>query len=145
MFNPHDRPDPIAIPVVYITREAKRKYLKDESASVEIRLKVGFADRKRTGHNVVGFLNNGAATTVVIGAHYDHLGHGEDGNSLYHGKDSVTFNGADDNASGVAGMIELARMVAASRLKANNYLFVAFSGGRAGSVRVQIPGGAFAR
>jgi aminopeptidase YwaD len=128
VFSPHERPEPVAIPVVYITREAKRKYLKDESASVDIRLRVGFSEKTRTGHNVVGFLNNGAATTVVIGAHYDHLGHGEDGNTLYHGKDSVTFNGADDNASGVAGMIELARMLAISRLKSNNYLFVAFSG-----------------
>jgi len=76
----------------------------------------------------VGFLNNGASSTVVIGAHYDHLGHGEDGNTLYQGKDTVTYNGADDNASGVAGMIELARMLANSKLKANNYLFVAFSG-----------------
>jgi aminopeptidase YwaD len=114
VFNPHDKPEPIAIPVVYITREAKRKYLKDESASVEIRMKMGFAERRQTGHNVVGFLNNGAATTVVIGAHYD--------------RDSVAFNGIDDNVSGVAGMIELARLLATSRLKSNNYLFVAFSG-----------------
>jgi len=127
-FNPFEKPEPLTIPVVYITREAKRKYLKDESASIEVRIKVGFSEKKRTGHNVVGFLNNGAANTVVIGAHYDHLGHGEDGNTQYHSKDSVTFNGADDNASGVAGMIELARMLSASRLKGNNYLFVAFSG-----------------
>ncbi|HLZ89974.1 MAG TPA: M20/M25/M40 family metallo-hydrolase [Puia sp.] len=127
-FDPHDKPEPVTIPVVYITREAKRKYLKDEAASLDIRLKVGFTEKKRTGHNVVGYLNNGAPTTVVIGAHYDHLGHGEDGNTMYHGKDSVTYTGADDNASGVAGMIELARMLAASRLKGNNYLFVAFSG-----------------
>jgi len=127
-FNPHEKPEPVAIPVVYVTREAKRKYLKDESASVDIRLRMGFTERKRTGHNVVGYLNNGAATTVVIGAHYDHLGHGEDGNTLYRGRDSVTFNGADDNASGVAGLIELARMIAAGKSKSNNYLFVAFSG-----------------
>ena len=127
-YNPYDKPEAIAIPVVYITREAKRKYLKDESASVDIRLKVAFSEKKRTGHNVVGFLNNGAPSTVVIGAHYDHLGHGEDGNTLYQGRDSVTYNGADDNASGVAGIIELARMLAGSKLKANNYLFVAFSG-----------------
>ena len=127
-FNPHEKASPVAIPVVYITREAKRKYLKDESASVDIRVKVAFSEKKRTGHNVVGFLNNGAPSTVFIGAHYDHLGHGEDGNTLYQGRDSVTYNGADDNASGVAGMIELARMLAGSKLKANNYLFVAFSG-----------------
>ena len=40
----------------------------------------------------------------------------------------TTNTGADDNVSGVAGLIELARLLAASRLKSNNYLFVVFSG-----------------
>jgi aminopeptidase YwaD len=122
-YNPGEKPAPEAIPVVYITREAKRKYLRDESASVDLRIKIGFSEKRRTGHNVIGFLNNNAATTVVIGAHYDHA-------------DTTNGNGANDNASGVAGMIELARMLAVSRLKSNNYLFVAFSGeeqGRYGS------------
>lgn len=121
-------PATAVIPVLYITPAAKRKYLRDESASVEIRIKVGFEERQRTGHNVVGYLDNGAPNTVIIGAHYDHLGHGEDSNTLYRGPGPVTFNGANDNASGVAGMIELARLLAASRLRNNNYLFIAFSG-----------------
>jgi aminopeptidase YwaD len=100
-FDRKQRQATAAIPVLYITREAKRKYLKDESASVDIRVKVGFTDRKRTGHNVVGFLDNGAPSTVVISA--------------------------GDKATGVAGMIELARMLSTSRLKSNNYLFIAFS------------------
>ena len=96
--------EPASIPILYITREAKRKYLKDEAASLDIKLKVGFTEKKRTGHNIVGFLDNGAQTTVVIGAHYDHLGHGEDSNALYHGKDpTVVFSGADDNASARGG------------------------------------------
>jgi aminopeptidase YwaD len=128
-FDPQEQnPVAAAIPVVYITAAAKRKYLRDESASVDIKIKVGFAERQRTGHNVVAYLNNGAATTVIIGAHYDHLGHGEDSNTLYRGPGPVTFNGANDNASGVAGMIELARLLAASKLRNNNYLFIAFSG-----------------
>jgi hypothetical protein len=132
-FDPMDKPeDTASIPVVYITGAAKRKYLKDESASVDIRMKVGFTLRQRTGHNVLAYLDNGAPTTVVIGAHYDYLGHGEDSNSLYRGPGPVIFNGANDNASGVAGMIELARMLVASKLKKNNYLFVAFSGNELG-------------
>ncbi|HXB08711.1 MAG TPA: M20/M25/M40 family metallo-hydrolase [Puia sp.] len=133
-FNPHERPVPAAIPVVYITREAKRKYLRDESASVDLRVRIGFAEKKRTGHNVVGFLNNGAATTVVIGAHYDQPGRNKADGMTANAGDSVFSNGADDNASGVAGMIELARMLAGSRLKANNYLFVAFSGEEQGLI-----------
>lgn len=127
-FDPHDRPVPAVIPVLYVTAAAKRKYLKDESASVDLKIKVDFTEKQRTGHNVVGWLDNGAPETIVIGAHYDHLGYGEDSNTLYRGPDRVIFNGADDNASGVAGMIELARMLSASKLKNNNYLFVAFSG-----------------
>lgn len=90
------------------------------------------SDSTITGNNVIGFINNNAATTIVIGAHYDHLGYGGEG-SLYRGEDKAIHNGADDNASGVAVMLNLA-----SRLKlkndnaevkdSNNYLFMAFSG-----------------
>lgn len=127
-FDPHDRPSPATIPVLYLTAAAKRKYFKDESASVDLKIRVDFMEKQRTGHNVVGWLDNGAPETIVIGAHYDHLGYGEDSNTLYRGPDRVIFNGADDNASGVAGMIELARLLSTSKLKNNNYLFVAFSG-----------------
>jgi aminopeptidase YwaD len=134
-YDPTEKAEPAAIPILYITREAKRKYLRDEAASLDIKMKIAFTQRKRTGHNIVGFLDNGAPTTVVIGAHYDHLGHGEDSNTLYHGKDpKVIFSGADDNASGVAALIEIARSLIVSRLKTNNYLFVAFSGEEQGQM-----------
>lgn len=143
-FDPLDKPQPAVIPILYITGAGKKKYLKDESASVDIRLKIGFAEKRRTGHNVVAYLDNGAATTVIIGAHYDHLGHGEDSNTTNYCASlrnlvysthpasmigQVTYDGANDNASGVAAMIELARLLAVSKLKNNNYLFIAFSGG----------------
>lgn len=80
----------------------------------------------RTGRNVVGLLDNGAERTVVIGAHYDHLGYGgfgsrQPGEALIH-------NGADDNASGVAALFEIARQLKASDVRQHNYLFIAFSG-----------------
>jgi hypothetical protein len=81
---------------------------------------------KRTGRNVIGFLDNGAATTVVIGAHYDHLGFG--GNGSREPGVVAIHNGADDNASGVAGLLEIARELLASSARNNNYLFIAFSG-----------------
>lgn len=118
---------PATIPVVYISKMAKEKYLADETETLDIKLKVSIEDKKRYGHNVVGFLNNSAHTTVVIGAHYDHLGYGEDNNSLHNGERAI-HNGADDNASGTAAMIELAKMLKLSKLKGNNYLFIAFSG-----------------
>jgi len=48
-------------------------------------INVEMVERKRWGHNILGYLDNGAPYTVIIGAHYDHLGFGEDGNSLYRG------------------------------------------------------------
>jgi len=127
-FDPKDHSEPAICPVFYITRAGRSKYLKDESASLDIKLKVSFTEKKRTGRNIVGYLDNGAPTTVVIGAHYDHLGYGEDSNGLYRGPERQIFNGADDNASGVAAIIELARLLKSSNLKGNNYLFIAFSG-----------------
>ncbi|MBK8626970.1 MAG: M20/M25/M40 family metallo-hydrolase [Saprospiraceae bacterium] len=78
------------------------------------------------GKNVVGYLNNNAKTTVIIGGHYDHLGYGHEG-SLYTG-DLAIHNGADDNASGVAGVLFLAESIKKAGLKNNNYLFICFSG-----------------
>jgi Peptidase family M28/PDZ domain len=82
----------------------------------------------KQARNVVAYLNNNAPNTVVIGAHYDHLGHAEYGNSLYAGNDKPIHNGADDNASGTAAVIEMARLLKTSASKNNNYLFVNFSG-----------------
>lgn len=78
-----------------------------------------------TGRNVVGFIDNNAENTIVIGAHYDHLGMGDEG-SLHRG-DPMVHNGADDNASGVAVMLHLADKLLEGNTN-NNYLFIAFSG-----------------
>lgn len=75
--------------------------------------------------NVIGFMDNGAASTIVIGAHYDHLGFG-DHSSLNTGERAI-HNGADDNASGTAALIELAKRLKGKNTN-NNYLFIAFSG-----------------
>ncbi len=81
----------------------------------------------RTGMNVLGYIDNGAPSTVVIGAHYDHLGHGNFG-SLHAGEKAI-HNGADDNASGVAAMLRIAQYFKRTgKAKGNNYLFIGFSG-----------------
>jgi hypothetical protein len=64
-----------------------------------------------TGHNIAGYIDNGAAKTIIVGAHYDHLGHGEMGGSLFASSEKEIHNGADDNASGVAGVIAIAERV----------------------------------
>ncbi len=79
-----------------------------------------------TGKNIVAFLDNKAKNTIVIGAHYDHLGYGGDG-SLYRDTIKAIHNGADDNASGTAVMLDLARRLKGKNTN-SNYLFMAFSG-----------------
>ncbi len=91
---------------------------------------VDFVDKAEdgtiTGTNIVGYLNNNAENTVVIGAHYDHLGMGGEG-SLHRGKVNEIHNGADDNASGVAVMLNIIKDLKGKNTN-NNYLFIAFSG-----------------
>jgi hypothetical protein len=80
----------------------------------------------RQGINVVGYIDHKAKSTVVIGAHYDHLGYGAFGSR--HTGEPAIHNGADDNASGVAGLLRLAEKLKSNpNARNNNYLFVAFS------------------
>lgn len=82
-----------------------------------------------TANNIAAYLDNGAATTIIIGAHYDHLGLGEQSGSLEANSKGMIHNGADDNASGVAGVIELANYFTKNKVKEkNNFLFLCFSG-----------------
>src|ERR1700749_321580 len=67
------------------------------------------AGEEKKANNVVAFLNNYGPATIVIGAHYDHLGLGYNHNSPDANPEGKIHNGADDNASGAAGVIELAR------------------------------------
>ncbi len=83
--------------------------------------------KEMTGKNVVGYIDNGAPSTVVIGAHFDHLGYGGKGSGSMDTASSAIHNGADDNASGVAMMLQLAANFTKGP-KHNNYLFIAFSG-----------------
>lgn len=85
--------------------------------------------KEKTANNVVGYLNNKAKYTIVIGAHYDHLGLGHDHNSKDANPEGKIHNGADDNASGTSGVIELANYFATNKLtEPYNFLFICFSG-----------------
>ncbi len=85
--------------------------------------------KEQTGRNVIGFWDRGFDKTIVIGAHYDHLGWGDE-NSLWSGEKGI-HRGADDNASGVASLLWLANFLKnqpAEQLGKTNFLFIAFSG-----------------
>lgn len=123
-----DRSAALPVPVLYVNKDAAKKYFSDVTAPLTIKLNVKFGEKTRTAHNVIGYIDNGATQTVVLGAHFDHLGYGEDGNSMVRTGERLIHNGADDNASGTAALLELSRILKSSKAKNNNYLFIAFSG-----------------
>lgn len=83
---------------------------------VRVNLSVGVEHLKGTDRNVVACLppTGGSDEYIVVGAHYDHLGHGGKGSSMAHaGEEGRVHPGADDNASGTAVVMELAAAFAA--------------------------------
>ncbi|MEQ9591821.1 MAG: M28 family peptidase [Cyclobacteriaceae bacterium] len=91
----------------------------------QARIGAGSDSLSITGTNIAGMIDNPGEEIVVIGAHYDHLGYGGI-SSLYRG-DSLVHNGADDNASGVAVMIQLAELLQEHHLE-KDIVLIAFSG-----------------
>lgn len=121
---PHETLD---IPAIWVGEAGSKTLSADDANGFQLDLQAHLAPSRRTGTNVVGYIDNGAPATVVIGAHFDHLGYGEDRNSMAPGEKAI-HNGADDNASGTAALLEVARLLKESKLKNANYAIVAFSG-----------------
>ncbi len=140
-----------AIPLLHISREVCDRILKTEGTSLnelETKIDEDFKPQSRilkgwqvAGEvsikrieadvkNVIGVLDGVgplANETVVIGAHYDHVGRGGEG-SLAPGSMEI-HNGADDNASGTIALIELARrFVAREKKPSRRLVFIAFTG-----------------
>jgi len=107
------------------------KQLKPSSFPLPEELQVSVtADIERevkTVHNVVGYLPGQTSEYVVIGAHYDHLGRGEQF-SMAPSEAGKLHPGADDNASGTAGLLELARWLASQPKQKRGVLLLAFAG-----------------
>jgi hypothetical protein len=81
----------------------------------------------RMVHNIAGYLAGRTEEYIIIGAHYDHLGLGG-ANSLAPDQFGQPHHGADDNASGTAGLLELARYFASQPKRQRGILFLAFTG-----------------
>lgn len=139
----------VDIPVMIITRNTANQLLSGsgknvadlektmqnsmQAASFKVNKKVSAtADvitEKAQTQNVIGMIENPDSDRyLVIGAHYDHLGMGGPSSGSRMPDTMAVHNGADDNASGVAGMIELAGKLQAHRDKLNqNVVFIAFA------------------
>jgi Tol biopolymer transport system component len=123
------------IPVIVLTRKAGAVLRTgNHSAKITVALE---PVRTKTA-NLVGVIRAGAAQkqpgVVVIGAHLDHLGWGGGANAMDPSTRAV-HNGADDNASGIAGLIETARILSEKRATlARDVYFVAFSAEEMGAL-----------
>jgi hypothetical protein len=115
-------------------------------SSVDLTTKV--VRERQTGRNVIAYLpanpasnpasripNPGEKQWVIVGAHYDHLGHGTRGTSLAT-KDEVgqIHHGADDNASGTAAVLAIAEALAKQPMRRRNVMFTLWSGEEIGLV-----------
>ncbi len=121
MSNRADRSD---IPVVVVMSNDFHNL--QPAQQMELSLEINLQKITKKAYNVAGYMDRGAAKTLILGAHYDHLGMGGE-TSRYKGEPKV-HNGADDNASGVAGVMEMARYFSSINNLNYNILFLAFSG-----------------
>jgi aminopeptidase YwaD len=103
------------MPVLFVKKDLSETKITSVDLTVDIMLLTTEA------HNVLGYIDNGAPSFVIISANHDHLGISPEGK---------IYNGAADNASGVAAMLELAKKIKANpkHFKNNNYMFIAFTG-----------------
>ena len=93
-------------------------------------LKVNLVKKTVDAYNVIGIIEGTDPQlrneAIIIGAHYDHLGHGGNGSLAANSAD--IHYGADDNASGTSAILELARMFAAEKKNKRTLIFMAFGG-----------------
>ncbi|MFN3950869.1 MAG: M20/M25/M40 family metallo-hydrolase [Thermaurantimonas sp.] len=112
--------EPAGIPVWYADSDVSENIRRAKRIRTETQL----YENQVTTNNIIAFWDVGSPYTIAIGAHYDHLGMG-DKNSTYKGKPQL-HPGADDNASGVAGVLTLARHLLDQGNNTFNYLFLFF-------------------
>jgi hypothetical protein len=143
---------PVEIPAVEVTHDALERALAAAGVSLEKvmvmpangihaldiphwlewSLEVAAGPGKVTVRNVGGILRGNNADYVVIGAHYDHLGYGDIASSTPWRRE--IHYGADDNASGVAGVIEIARVLASYGRPERSAVFLAFTAEELGAL-----------
>lgn len=137
-----------AIPAIHVSQEIVQQLLppnialedlqnqldnaresKSFNLDINVSATVGLRVSKSKGTNVLGLVPGDGSTNenIVIGAHLDHLGFGGSGSGSLQPNEKVIHNGADDNASGTAGLLELAEKLSTlTRPLKRDVLFIAF-------------------
>ncbi len=121
--------DPILTDLEKIAKEKTQATI--QRLTGHLRLSIDVVRKEVPAYNVVGVLEGSDRLlkneTIVIGAHYDHLGRGGSGSLA--AKAGEIHHGADDNASGTAGVIELARVLTSQQPRPKRTIvFIAFGG-----------------
>ena len=135
------------LPVVVISRPSIELLLHDSDVSLaqleqspesrtltgDVRLTTDVVRNETPAYNVAGVLEGSDPLlkneVIIIGAHYDHLGRGGEGSGSLAPRSGEIHHGADDNASGTAGVLELARLLSAQKPRPKRTIvFIAFSG-----------------
>lgn len=120
----------LQIPVAAFSGEAAAQLKTAAEAGGQVRIMTHIEPLNGTARNVVAVLPGSGgedAGFVVVGAHFDHLGHGG-GGSLAPDAAGQIHNGADDNASGTAAIIEVARELFEGPQLNRTVVFLAFTG-----------------
>lgn len=125
------------IPIVLVKRDAAAPVIQklEKRQRVTASLSVALEKKKTKAFNVIGKLAATAPDSdgaIVIGAHYDHLGMG--GESSLAPDEVKAHLGADDNASGIAALLEVARLLGKEKERSRDVWFVAFSAEEAGVI-----------
>ncbi len=147
-----------SFPVIQITRNVADKMLKETGYSIEVletkmetdgnpihviadamvSVKTNVTQEETESRNIVAMLHGNDPVLkdqyIVVGAHYDHLGMGGPGSGSRAIDTVAVHNGADDNASGVAMVIELAEKVASEKKNKRSMIFAAFGAEEMGLV-----------
>jgi len=147
-FNASNSQQTYRLPMAHITREMASTILEKAGApdlktlqekldqerqplsqdlGLTVELRTGVKPNMLVARNVLGMVRGDGSTeeTIVVGAHRDHLGI-QPPRARSAARTPVIYNGADDNASGTAGVIELARAVNSGPPLRRNVLFIAF-------------------
>lgn len=122
---PKDRPLFTQEEEIVKTKKPRSFDIPNTKVNISVNMKV----EETNISNVIGYVQGSdpqhVKEFIVVGAHYDHLGWGDE-HSLYDGSEKKIHFGADDNASGTAGMLELAALIAKNPLP-RTVVFMAFN------------------
>ena len=132
-----------AVPVIIVSRavgatifgsgdelRAAEKSPAEHRPNLKVQVKINGTKKSTDAYNVIGVLEGTDSVlkneAIIIGAHYDHLGRGGAGSLA--ANSTEIHHGADDNASGTAALIEIARQFTTAKNNKRTIIFIAFSG-----------------